>query len=211
MDIQEYERLSDPARWEQDVEARIKQTRTKQLKRPTFLLGSSTFVMWNDIETSLGLSNAANLSFGGSTVFDILYYLDELVLKFSPGALIVCSGDNDLARGRRPLMVSADCRLLAKYVWHCYPDTKIGFVSVKASVARWEFKKEQDELNRLVEAFCQTDSRLAYLDVVPGMTLDGRIPPEDLFLEDGLHLSEKGYRAWKEALLPQLDVFMKRA
>lgn len=209
MNLEEYERLSDPKRWENDIEKRIEELRAKNLSRPTLLLGSSTFVMWQDIESELGLENAKNMSFGGSTVFDILYYMNHLVLDFSPSHLIVCSSDNDLARGRRPLMVAADCEVLAKYVWSKFPDTKIGYVSVKASVARWDFKKEQDELNSRVVEFCKSDKRLAYLDIVPAMIPDGKKPVDDLFLEDGLHLSEKGYRIWREALLPQIVRFME--
>jgi lysophospholipase L1-like esterase len=29
-------------------------------------------------------------------------------------------------------------------------------------------------------------------------------PREELFVEDGLHLSEKGYRVWSDALKPYL-------
>ncbi|MCH6258657.1 GDSL-type esterase/lipase family protein [Puniceicoccaceae bacterium K14] len=208
MDIEEYERLSDPMRWESDVLGRAAASKEANAESPTLLLGSSTFVMWKGIEEALELSNARNHSFGGSTIFDILYYLDRLVLDFAPKSLIVCSGDNDLGRGRRPLLVAHDSIMLAKLVWYLFPDTKIGFVSIKASAARWELKAEQDEVNRRVKEFCDGDDRLRYLDIVPVMTPDGKKPVDDLFLEDGLHLSEKGYELWRSALVPQLQGFI---
>jgi len=207
MDIEEYERLSNPLRWEADVENRAAATKERGLKNPNLLLGSSTFVMWKDIERSLEIPDAANHSFGGSTVFDILYFLDRLVLDFAPNSLVVCSGDNDIARGRRPLMVAHDCIMLAKLVWYSFPETKLAFVSIKASASRWGFKGEQDEANRIVRAFCEGDSRLRYLDIVPAMTPEGQKPLDDLFLEDGLHLSDKGYERWRSALVPQLEGF----
>lgn len=209
-DISEYERLSDPARWESDVEKRIDELRAKRLGRPTMLLGSSSFVMWENIESELGLVDAVNLSFGGSTVFDLLFYLDRLVLGFSPSHLIICSGDNDLARGRCPLMVAADYMLLAKYLWAVHSDTRIAFISVKPSIARFGLKREQDDLNARLADYCRTDQRLAFLDVVQSMVQGASSPAEELFLEDGLHLSEIGYRIWKEALVPQLAVFELR-
>ena len=207
MDIEEYERLSDPLRWEKDVNGRIAATKEKGLENPNLLLGSSTFVMWKGIEQALGIPNAVNHSFGGSTVYDILYYLDKLVLDFAPKSLVVCSGDNDIARGRRPLLVAHDCIMLAKLVWYSYPETKLAFVSIKASAARWDFKKEQEETNRIAREFCEGDDRLRYLDIVPAMTPDGQKPEDELFLEDGLHLSEKGYENWRQALVPQLVGF----
>ena len=35
--------------------------------------------------------------------------------------------------------------------------------------------------------------------------LDRKGKPKDVFMEDGLHLDEEGYRLWQEALVPFLD------
>ena len=47
-----------------------------------------------------------------------------------------------------------------------------------------------------MKAFCGTDDRLDFVDVVPAMLgADGKPRPE-LFVKDGLHLSPKGYDLW---------------
>jgi len=201
----DYDSLCDPARWANDVRSRVAETRGRTLERPVLFLGSSSFVMWDRIEENLGIPKSVNHSFGGSTVFDILYYLDELVLDFAPSGIVICSGDNDLFRGRRPVMVACDYHAVCKLVWNKFPDAKISFISIKPSQARWEFLELQQETNERLQRLCSQDQRLKYFDIVHTMCPEGQKPNMDLFLEDGLHLSEKGYGLWREGLRTPLQ------
>ena len=58
--------------------------------------------------------------------------------------------------------------------------------------------------NALIQAFCAKDDRLQYLDVHPVMLAPNGEPKPDIFVEDQLHMNEKGYAIWKEVVGPRL-------
>jgi lysophospholipase L1-like esterase len=102
-------------------------------------------------------------------------------------------------------MLLNDFKALVKIVHRNLPDTPIVFISIKPSIQRWKLIGPIREANRLIRAFIATDKRLRYLDVEPPMLgADGKPRPE-LFVADGLHLNDAGYKLWTSLLMPYLE------
>jgi lysophospholipase L1-like esterase len=60
------------------------------------------------------------------------------------------------------------------------------------------------EANRLLEAYAKENPEVTRLRIWDEfMNEDGTLPPE--VMPDKLHLSEKGYAIWAEAMLPALQ------
>lgn len=57
----------------------------------------------------------------------------------------------------------------------------------------------------MIEEFTKTDSRLAYVDVDAPMIGDDGKPRADLFVKDGFHLNEAGYRVWTSLIMPYVE------
>ncbi len=56
-----------------------------------------------------------NRGFGGSTMADLLYYTDKLIVRYKPKKIFIYEGDNDLAGKKRTpeeILASADSILL---------------------------------------------------------------------------------------------------
>ena len=85
------------------------------------------------------------------------------------------------------------------------PDTRMIYIGIKPSLARWNLVEEMRAANAQVKAACDEDPKLRYLDVDAPMIGDDGKPKADLFMDDGLHLNEKGYALWTELLMPLLD------
>ena len=49
----------------------------------------------------------------------------------------------------------------------------------------------------------QKEKNLFFIDVWEAMLIDGKANP-DLFVEDGLHINQKGYEIWKNKVKPLL-------
>ena len=49
------------------------------------------------------------------------------------------------------------------------------------------------------------DDKLYYADTATPMLQTGEPPANDLFIDDLLHLSDKGYQMWTDVLRPLLD------
>jgi lysophospholipase L1-like esterase len=127
-------------------------------------------------------------------------FADRLILKHEPREIVFYAGDNDINSGRTPEQVASDFRAFAQTVHKHLPKTRIYFVSIKPSPARWAKYEAQTKANTLVKDICAKDDRLVYLDVVAAMLgTDGR-PREELYVKDRLHLTPAGYQILNETV-----------
>jgi lysophospholipase L1-like esterase len=166
--------------------------------------GSSSIRLW-DLGKSFPDLTAVNAGFGGSEVRDSTHFAPRVVLPPEPRAVVFYAGDNDLAKGRTPDQVRDDFAAFVKVVHGKLPKAKVLFIAVKPSLARWKLFDQQKKANDLVKALCATDDRLRFVDVVPGMLGPDGAPIPELFVKDGLHLSEKGYAVWTKAVKKALQ------
>jgi len=100
--------------------------------------------------------------------------------------------------------VSADFRALATVIHKDLPKTRIAFIAIKPSIKRWNLIEKQRQANALILAHCLKDVRLLFIDVVKPMLAEDGKPRPELFVEDGLHLSDKGYELWTSLVKPHL-------
>jgi lysophospholipase L1-like esterase len=111
-----------------------------------------------------------------------------------------------LGGGKTPATVAADFKTFAEKVWAADKKTKIAYIAVKPSIKRWAIVDKVKEANRLIEAYCQTDKRLDFIDIYPVMLGEDGKPKPELFVADGLHMTPAGYKLWTgivEKHLPQ--------
>jgi lysophospholipase L1-like esterase len=188
------------AKWEKEIAAIEKRQAEKPPEKGGIVFaGSSTIRLW-DLSKSFPDWKVTNSGFGGSEIRDSTIFADRLILKHEPRAIVFYAGDNDISGSRKPEQVLADFQAFAKHVHEKLPKSRIYFLSIKSSIARWKQFETQSKANALVKELCTKDERLIYVDMVT-VTLgsDGQPKPE-FFVKDGLHLSEEGYRAWTGAV-----------
>ena len=159
--------------------------------------------MWNTDKWFPGLKTL-NRGFGGSQIADSLHFVDRVVLPYRPKTIVFYAGDNDVAAGKKADEVYADYRAFVGKVHKDLPETKILYIAIKPSLARWNLVEEMRKANGLIAAFSSKDDLLEYVDIDAPMLGNDDKPREDLFLGDGLHLNETGYELWTSVLLPFL-------
>jgi lysophospholipase L1-like esterase len=195
--------------YEQEVSAM--ELRLRESPPPAGLVafyGSSSIRMWESLEADFCHVGVLNLAFGGSTMAACSWFFERLVVPCHPCSIIFYAGDNDLGDGRQPEEVVASFRQLLAKVDTYFPTISFTLLSIKPSPSRWHLI---DQIRHTNEALCrevQGRSGGHFIDIYSAMLgSDGR-PDASLFLEDGLHVSPKGYRIWKELLLGRSgDIF----
>jgi len=186
------------ARWEKEITAlEKKQAEHPPEKGGVVFAGSSTIRLW-DLSTTF--PKATNSGFGGSEIRDVTHFADRIILKHEPRAIVFYAGDNDVKSGRTSLQVKEDFEAFGDFVHKRLPKTKVYFISIKPSIARWSLYDVQTKANDLVKQYCARDERLGYIDVVAAMLGKDGKPDAELFVKDGLHLSAKGYAILNEAV-----------
>jgi len=195
---------TNSARWEPEISAFEAVDRTNPPPRNAILfIGSSAFRLWETMARDFPGKQVINRCFDGSEIPDSTAFAERIIFPYHPRMILLYAGDNDLARGRTPDQVVADYMNLVRTVQARLPQTRIAFVSIKPSLARWEFKEEIIEVNRRVAAI--KGDGLVFIDVFSLMLGPDGNPREDLFLPDRLHPNEKGYELWASLIKPYLN------
>ena len=163
--------------------------------------------MWTDLETDFPDKNVLNRGFGGSTMRDLLYFADQVIIPYNPKTIFIYEGDNDLgfANGT-PQQVLASADSLLTIIRAKLPKSvKIYFISPKPSIARWHLKEQYIDLNKKFKTWTKSKKNVYFIDVWPAMlNADGSIKKE-LFIEDGLHMNRKGYDIWRDIIRKYLN------
>ena len=138
---------------------------------------------------------------------DVLHFVDRVVIAYQPRAVVIYEGDNDTGRFMvPPARIAAELEQIIAAVHAELPETRVYVMSVKPSLARVAVWDKAQETNALYREVAAADERVHYIDVVtPFLKADGTVM-DDIFIDDGLHLNEKGNRIWgstiKAALMP---------
>ena len=167
--------------------------------------GSSSMRGWHQrIAADLAPLSIIPRGFGGSNMADVLHFVDELVLRHSPRAVLLYEGDNDIALGASPQRVLADFDALAKAIHESLPQGRIYAMAVKPSPARWHLWDAMQAVNAGLARRAEADERLTFIDVATPMLNDAGEPKPHIFIADGLHMNDTGYRIWRDAARPVL-------
>lgn len=167
--------------------------------------GSSSMRMWHPrIKDDLPGLTLLPRGFGGSHYTDLIYYLEALVFKYQPRALLLYEGDNDAKYGKTPERIFQDFKFLVEQCREQVPDLRLYIIGSKPSVARWAIAEQMQRNNAMIQDYCRAKPGFTYIDVWPQL-LDGngQVRPE-LFMEDELHLNSAGYDRWTAAIAPVL-------
>lgn len=192
-----------PERWEADIRAFEEADRLDPPPAAgVVFVGSSSIRLWDTLDEDFAGVDVINRGFGGSHMSDAVHFVDRIVLPYEPRQVVVYAGDNDLWDEKTPQRVLEDFRLLVERIHARLPETRVSFIAVKPSLARWSIADRVREANRLVSEYAASDPRIDYIDVfTPMLGADG-VPRAELLVEDELHLSPAGYDVWLEVVEP---------
>lgn len=198
--------LPDPARFEEAIQAfEEADALARYPDNPIVAVGSSSLRGWHrTIDQDLAPLPIIPRGFGGSMMNDVLHYTDRIVTNYSPRAILLYEGDNDIAHGLRPQTVLDTYEAFFEKVWAHRDDTRIYVISVKPSPSRQQHWPKMQELNELLAERARQDERLFFVDVATAMlTEEGEMRPE-LYLGDMLHMNEKGYEIWTRVVREEM-------
>jgi lysophospholipase L1-like esterase len=199
--------LAQAQDWESSIQKFEEQDKVNPPKLGVIVFtGSSSIARWDTLVEEMKPLDIINRGFGGSQYSDLNQYAKRIVIAYRPRAVIVYEGDNDLAAGssKTPESVAHDARVFVQIVHSALPETWIYIVSIKPSLSRWNEWPRMKAANRMIRHFARTQKRVQYIDVSSVMfDTKGKLRA-DLFVEDGLHPTQKCYALWTSIIKPML-------
>ncbi|QDT66933.1 SGNH/GDSL hydrolase family protein [Calycomorphotria hydatis] len=191
-----------PSRWESSIQKFEKQDIAEpQPKHGIVFVGSSSIRKW-DLDKSFPDLPVINRGFGGSEMIDTLTFADRIVTNHEPRAIVVYAGDNDIAHETSPEDIAKHFRQFVEHVESKLDGTKIHYIAIKPSIKRWSMREPIQVANKLIEDYCLSKPNVTFVDIWTPMLGEDGLPRKELFVKDGLHMSDEGYVLWKSKVLP---------
>jgi lysophospholipase L1-like esterase len=197
---------SGAQKWEAEIQAFEASDKTNPPPKGAILfVGSSSIRLWQSLAHDFRKHKVVNRGFGGSHLADSVSFVDRIVIPYRPKMILLYAGDNDIAAGKAPEQVLADFKSFVEKVQTALPKTRIAYISIKPSLARWQLVEKMKGANQLIKDYAQKKKNLMFIDVfTPMLGLDGE-PRKELFVSDGLHLNAAGYELWASTIRPYLN------
>lgn len=173
-------------------------------KGAVVFIGSSTIARWSTLAADFPQLTVINRGFGGSQIKDSTYFAPRVIFPYAPKLVVLRAGGNDLWASNSVEEVFADYKAFTKTVHAALPNTKIVFISLSPSLARWSQHEKEKALNELIAGYVKGRAHLGYIETydVP-LGADG-LPRAELFVADRLHFNAEGYKLLAERVRPQL-------
>jgi len=174
-------------------------------KHGILFIGSSSIRLWKTLAEDFPRKPVFNRGFGGSQLIDSVHYADLIILPYRPKRVVIYAGGNDINAGKSPELVFADFQQLVTKIRTRLPQAEINYISIAPNPARWAQADKIRAANRLIEEYARRHSKITYIDVFSHMLgADGQ-PKPDIYVDDRLHMNEKGYALWKQLVGPYLN------
>lgn len=196
----------DPLRFQKEVEE-IREQYPPNIQRENLILftGSSSVRMWQDLKSYFPNHDLVNAGFGGSQTFELLHYVDELILDYNPKKVFIYEGDNDISSGKSSTQILLTMHELVATIHEALPQTEILLISAKPSISRWHLAKQYEDLNQHFKEYSELYDYVDFVNIWDTMLDNEGKPKAHIFLEDNLHMNKMGYDLWAEVVKNYLD------
>ncbi len=167
--------------------------------------GSSIFRFWTTLAQDMNPLPVVNRAFGGARTWELLHYMDSIVLPCKPAIIACYCGSNDLEFGSRAEDIALRFSKFCQRVHDVLPETNVLFISINKAPQKLEKSNEIDKTNRLVHTCCRTAHKVGFIDINPVFFNPQGQPRRELYISDGLHFMPDAYREITRIIKPVLE------
>ena len=172
--------------------------------------GSSSIRFWDSLKEDMEPLEVLNRGFGGAQISHVIHHFDEIIKPYNPQAIVFFCGTNDLAALKTPDETVHDFKKFLSLVKNEFGNIKVYVIGIKPTVDRLYLDEEERVFNSSINQLANDNAYLEYVNVWDSMlNKDGGRMPE-LYIDDGLHMNENGYKVWtklvREILLKDFNI-----
>ena len=170
------------------------------------MLGDSHTEFGGDWNKRLpGCGYIVNRGIAGDDAIGIGHRLKQ-ICPYKPKAIVLECGINDLSHALTPQQVVANIAEVMDSIMRQCPKTRLyvmGVFPINMDVKRWKSldgkTNQVAQLNNLLRAKCK-ERGVTFINIYNKLRIPGTNKLRKDCCRDGLHLTEKGYKIWSEAL-----------
>ena len=177
----------------------------KKMEAPIIFYGSSTIRLWKSLNEDFKDVDVINLGFGGAYIDSLSKNFNLLINFLNPKAIVIYLGGNDLNLSLSPEEVIFKIKKFVEKINKKYPNTNIGYITIKPSVERKNKLSDIKKINKGVKLIANDFPNLVYIDVYNKLLDKGKVTSKFL-LQDGLHLNKEGYKVLTRAVKEKIKI-----
>jgi lysophospholipase L1-like esterase len=89
------------------------------------------------------------------------------------------------------------------------PEAPVFWIEITPTASRWKVWPEIQEANAMVRNSCNKLKNTYFITTNDAFLNEDGLPNDELFVDDKLHLNEKGYELWTGIIKKELDLVLK--
>ncbi len=190
-------------RFQDAIQAFLDQDRTSPPPQEGILfIGSSIWRQWTNVTEHMAPLPVFNRAFGGSRTWEILHYMDHIVLPYRPKMIVYYCGSNDINAGEKAPAIVARFQEFVSRVHAKLPETRIFFASVHKAPQKRDDWDVVEEVNARVKQIAAAAPLVDYIEMNPLLFDASGEPRMELYRPDGLHFHPPAYDEFAKLIQP---------
>ena len=210
--IRKYQNLPEVRSWENDIQKFEQLDKSDKYPQDAILFaGSSSIRLWTSLEKDMAPYHVIQRGYGGAKLSDFAVYAGRIFDPHQCRAIVLFIA-NDItgsSQDKTPENVAALFRNVLKTIRKTHPVTPVFWISITPTVLRWKVWPEIEKANSLIKEICDKKKNTYFIKTDFAFLSENGLPKDELFRDDKLHLTEKGYAVWTEIIKKELNNILK--
>jgi glycerophosphoryl diester phosphodiesterase len=206
--VRKYQNIPEVRAWEKDIQQFEQLDKSEKYQENSILFaGSSSIRLWTTLEKDMAPYPVIQRGYGGAKLSDFAVYAGR-IFDHHPCKAIVIFIANDIAgtdQDKSPQEVAALFRNVLKTIRKTHPETPVFWIAVTPTPLRWKVWPEIVKANNLIKDICENQKNTYFIRTDFGFLDENGQPKQELFRDDRLHLTAKGYAVWTEIIKKKLN------
>ena len=174
-------------------------------------IGSSSIRRWESIATDMAPYATIRRGYGGAKYTDMAVFVERLVTPHQYRSLVmfVGNGVTGSSRDHSPDLIESLTRHIVSVSHNHAPDAPVFLIEITPCERRFSAWPKIRAVNaRLREVALSTKNTYFISTASHYLDADGN-PRSEYFVEDKLHLNDKGYKLWARLIRRRLDEMLQ--
>ena len=210
--VRKYQNLPEVRFWEKDIQKFEQLDNSEKYPDDAILFaGSSSIRLWTSLDKDMAPYHIIQRGYGGAKLSDFAVYASRIFDPHRCKAIVFFIA-NDITgsdKDKEPAEVASLFRNVIRTIRKMHPATPVFWIAITPTASRWKVWPEIQKANALIKEICDNQKNTYFIKTDFAFLNEKGVPNDELFRDDKLHLTEKGYAVWTEIIKKELNNVLK--
>ena len=206
--VNKYQSHPEVRSWENDIQKFEQLDKTEKYPDDAVLFaGSSSIRLWNSLEKDMSPYNVIQRGYGCAKLSDFAVYASRIIDPH-PCKAIVLFIANDITGTKEDKTPKEDAlifKTILKTIRKTHPVTPVFWIAITPTSSRLKVWPEIQKANDQIKNICDRQKNSYFIKTNFAFLNENGKPKDELFRDDKLHLTEKGYAVWTQIIRTELN------